>query len=105
MKYVHSRICICQENQKWGKSDTHTVGRWNISRTMTNEKKETQTLQDLEYREKHSKSLKMRITNLGPGKWQETQNWNMAIKLIIMKNEKHTLDDLKNDEITKKREK
>jgi hypothetical protein len=44
----------------------------------------------------------MRITNLGPGKWQETQNWNMAIKLIIMKNEKHTLDDLKNDEITEK---
>ena len=33
------------------------------------------------------------------------QTWNMARKLIIMENEKHTLDDLKNDEITKKREK
>ena len=31
--------------------------------------------------------------------------WNMARKLNIMENEKHPLDDLKNDEITKKREK
>ena len=31
--------------------------------------------------------------------------WNMARKLKIMENEKHPLDDLKNDEITKKREK
>ena len=29
---------------------------------------------------------------------------NMARKLKIMENEKHSLDDLKNDEITKKRE-
>ena len=29
----------------------------------------------------------------------------MARKLKIMENEKHTLDDLKNDEITEKREK
>ena len=29
----------------------------------------------------------------------------MARKLKIMKNEKHRLDDLKNDEITEKREK
>ena len=31
--------------------------------------------------------------------------WNMARNLKIRENEKHTLDDLKNDEITKKREK
>ena len=31
--------------------------------------------------------------------------WNMASKLKIMENEKHPLDDLKNDEITKIREK
>ena len=31
--------------------------------------------------------------------------WKMARKLKIMKNEKHPLDDLKNDEITEKREK
>ena len=30
---------------------------------------------------------------------------NMARTLKIMENEKHPLDDLKNDEITKKREK
>ena len=33
------------------------------------------------------------------------RTWNMARKLKIMVNEKHPLDDLKNDEITKKREK
>jgi len=31
--------------------------------------------------------------------------WNMARKLKIMENEKHPLDALKNDEITKRREK
>ena len=31
--------------------------------------------------------------------------WNMARKVKIIENEKHTLDDLKNNEITKKREK
>ena len=34
----------------------------------------------------------------------QCRTWNMARKLKIMENEKHTLDDLKNDEITKKRE-
>ena len=33
------------------------------------------------------------------------RTWNMAKKQKIMENEKHPLDDLKNDEITKKREK
>ena len=33
------------------------------------------------------------------------RNWNMARKLKIMENQKHPLADLKNDEITKKREK
>ena len=33
------------------------------------------------------------------------RTWNMARKLKIMENEKHLLDDLKNDEITEKREK
>ena len=33
------------------------------------------------------------------------RTWNMARKLNIMENEKHPLDDLKNDEITEKREK
>ena len=34
-----------------------------------------------------------------------SMTWKMARKLKIMENEKHPLDDLKNDEITKKREK
>jgi hypothetical protein len=33
------------------------------------------------------------------------RTWNMARKLKILENEKHALDDLKNDEITEKREK
>ena len=33
------------------------------------------------------------------------RTWNMARKLKIMEKEKHPLDDLKNDEITEKREK
>ena len=33
------------------------------------------------------------------------RTWNMARKLKIIENEKHPLDDLKNDEITEKREK
>ena len=33
------------------------------------------------------------------------RTWNMASILKIMENEKHPLDDLKNDEITDKREK
>ena len=33
------------------------------------------------------------------------RTWNMARKLKIMENKKHPLDNLKNDEITEKREK
>ena len=33
------------------------------------------------------------------------RTWNMAKNLKIMENEKNPLDDLKNDEIIKKREK
>ena len=33
------------------------------------------------------------------------RTWNMARKLKIMENDKQSHDDLKNDEITKKREK
>ena len=32
-----------------------------------------------------------------------SRTWNMAKKLKIIANEKHPLDDLKNDEITEKR--
>jgi hypothetical protein len=33
------------------------------------------------------------------------RTWNMARKLKIIENEKHTLEDLKNDKINEKREK
>ena len=33
------------------------------------------------------------------------RTWNVARKLKIMENEKHSLDDVKNDEINKMREK
>ena len=34
-----------------------------------------------------------------------SRTWNMARKLKIMENEKHTLEDLKKGEITERREK
>ena len=34
-----------------------------------------------------------------------SRTWKMAIKLKITENEKHPLDDFKNDKITEKREK
>jgi hypothetical protein len=34
-----------------------------------------------------------------------SRTWKMAIKLKITENEKHSLDELKNDEITENREK
>ena len=47
-----------------------------------------------------------RKTEIG-GKFRNVhcRTWNMARKLKIMENEKHSLDDMKNDEITEKREK
>ena len=58
----------------------------------------------------------MRNTTLGREIWRgklkkvenlkcPLQDVNMSRKLKIMENEKHPLDDLKNDEITEKREK
>ena len=40
------------------------------------------------------------------GKFRNVQcrTWNMARKLKIMENEKHPLDDSKNDEINERRE-
>ena len=47
-----------------------------------------------------------RKTEKGGKFWNvRCRTWNMARKLKIMENEKHPLDDLKNDEITKIREK
>ena len=47
-----------------------------------------------------------RVTEKG-GKFRKLhcRTWNMARELKIMGNEKHLLDEFKNDEITEKREK
>ena len=48
----------------------------------------------------------LRNTEKGGKFWNvRSRTWNMARKLKIMENEKHPLDDLKNDKITEKREK
>ena len=49
------------------------------------------------WRGKLKKVEKLEMSTVGREIWQ--------IKLKIMENEKHPVDDLKNDEITKKREK
>ena len=41
----------------------------------------------------------------GKFRYVHCRTWNMARKLRIIENEKYSLDDLKNDEITIKREK
>ena len=47
-----------------------------------------------------------RKTEKGGKFWNiRCRTWNMARKLKIMENEKYPLDHLKNDEITKKRDK
>ena len=58
-----------------------------MTRKLTKEENETLTLQDLEYREKHSNTWKMRNSHC--------RTWSMARKLKIMENEKHTLQDVK----------
>ena len=78
---------------------------------------EKYTLEDVKYREENEKGGKIRNVHCRTcnmarkpekgGKFRNVhcRTWNMTRKLKIMENEKHPLDDLKNDEITKKREK
>ena len=58
-------------------------------------------------RNTHFRTRNMARTTEKGGKFRNVQcrTWNMVRKLKIMENEKHPLDDLKNDEITEKREK
>ena len=58
-------------------------------------------------RNTHCRTRNMAIKNEKCGKFRNIhcRTWNMARKLKIMENDKHPLDDLKNDDITKKREK
>ena len=58
-------------------------------------------------RNTHFRSCNMarKIEKGGKFRNVHSRTWDMARKLKIMENEKNPLDDLKNDEITKKREK
>ena len=58
-------------------------------------------------RNKHFNTLNMARKTEKGGKFRNVhcRTWNMARKLKIIENEKHSLDDLKNDKITKKRKK
>ena len=58
-------------------------------------------------RNTHFSTQNMARKNEKVGKFRNVhcRTWNMARKMKIMENEKHPLDDLKNDEITEKPEK
>ena len=71
---------------------------WNMARKFENHRKcEIRTLGSEIWRGKLKKVGKFRNVHC--------RTWNMARKLKIMENEKHPLEDLKNDEITGNREK
>jgi hypothetical protein len=57
-------------------------------------------------RNAHCRTWNMARKTEKGGKFRNVHSriWNMARKLIFMENEKHPHDDLKNDEITEKRE-
>ena len=70
---------------------------WNMARKLKITENEKYTLQDVNMASKTLKGGKYRNVHC--------RTWNMARNLKIMENEKHPLYDLKNDEITKIREK
>ena len=88
-----------------------------MTKSLKNVKNEKCTLQDLEYGEKTEKHGKCEIQTIRHeiwrGKLKNMENLEMSTvrrgiwqrKQKIMENEKHPLDDLKNEEITEKREK
>ena len=85
---------ITEKREKW---EMHTVGP-GIWRENWKSRKMSNT---------HFRAWNMARKTEKYGKFRNVhyRTWNMARKLKIMENEKHPLDDLKNDEITKKREK
>ena len=63
------------------------------------------TEKDGKFKNVHCRTWNMARKTEKGGKFRNVhcRTWNMARKLKIMENEKHPLDDLKNDEITEKR--
>ena len=85
---------ITEKREKW---EMHTVGPG-----IWRENWKSQNMRNTHFRtwnkaRKTEKGGKFRIVHC--------RTWNMPRKLKIMENEKHPLDELKNDEITEKREK
>ena len=85
---------ITEKREKW---EMHTVGAGIGEKTENHGKWEIHTLGCEIWRWKLKKVEKFRIVHC--------RTWNVARKLKIMENEKHPLDDLKNDEISEKLEK
>ena len=73
---------------------TEGPGIWKKMKITENEK---YTLQD--------GNMARKIEKVGKFRNVHGRTWSMARKLKNMENEKHPLDDLKNEEITEKREK
>ena len=70
---------------------------WNMARKLKSRKMRNTHLRTGNMARKTEKGGKFRIVHC--------RTWNMATKLKIIENEKHPLDDLKNYEVTEKREK
>jgi hypothetical protein len=70
---------------------------WNMARKLKNTEMRKTHFRTKNIASKTETGRKLRNVHYG--------TWNMARKVKIMENEKHPLDDLKNDEITEKREK
>ena len=83
LKNLKNEKCTLQELEYGEKTENH--------------RNEKYTLQDVKYARKTEKGGKFRNVHC--------RTCNMARKLKIMENEKHPVDDLKNDEITEKPEK
>ena len=76
-----------------------------MTKSLKNVKNEKSTLKDLEYGEKREKCRKREMNTVGGETWRgnlkkggkfrniHCRTSNMAIKLKIMENEKHPLDD------------
>ena len=70
---------------------------WNMARILKIKKMRNTHYRTGNMARKHKKNGKFRNVHC--------RKWNMGRKLKIMENEKHPIDDLKNDEIAEKREK
>jgi hypothetical protein len=82
---------ITEKRRKW---EMHTVGPGLWQENWKSRKMRNTYFRTWNVARKTEKGGKFRNVNCG--------TWNMAVKLKIMENEKHPLDDLKNYEVTEK---